>query len=82
MEINAKNIVERHKKYPKATEKLIESYAFAEYQKAIKDLLRFGRVVDVENSDTVLIVMTKNDFKNWKDLKDSHWYINNCIELP
>lgn len=81
-QINPKTIVERHAIYPKSTEKLIEVYAFEEYKKAISDLLRFGKIVDVENSDTVLIVMTRNDFKNWKDLKDSHWYLNNCIELP
>ena len=80
--ITPKLIVERHEKYPKSTEKLIESYAFMEYQKAISDLLRFGKIVEVENSDTVLVVMTRNDFKNWKDLKDSHWYLNNAIDLP
>lgn len=82
MKINAENIVKRHEQFPESTEKLIESYAFQEYQKAIKDLMRFGKIVEVENSDTVLVVMTKNDFHNWKDLKDSHWYMNNCIDLP
>ena len=72
MKVNAKNIVQRHEQFPKSTEKLIELYAFRGYQKAIKDLMIFGRVVEVENSDTALIVMTKNDFQNWKDLVDSH----------
>ena len=81
MKINAENIVKRHEQYPESTEKLIESYAFEEYKKAIKDLLRFGKVVEVENTDTVLVVIAKTDFENWKDLKDSHWYLNNAIEL-
>ena len=80
--LTPKLIVERHEKFPGSTEKLIEAYAFEEYKKAISDLMRFGRIVEVENSDTVLVVMTYNDFKNWKDLKDSHWYLNRCIELP
>lgn len=82
MKINAENIVKRHEKFPEATQKLIESYAFQEYRKAIEDLMRFGKIVEVENSDTVLVVMTRNDFHNWKDLKDSHWHLNNCIDLP
>lgn len=81
-QINAKTIVERHAIYPQSTEKLIESYAFGEYKKAISDLQRFGKIVEVENSDTVLVVMSRNDFNNWKDLKDSHWYLNDCVHLP
>jgi hypothetical protein len=77
-----KQIIERHEKYPASTEKLIESYAFSEYKKAISDLQRFGKIVEVENSDTVLVVMTKNDFNNWKGLKESHWYLNGCTDLP
>lgn len=81
-DINAKTIAERHEKFPDATITLIESYAFSEYKKAISDLLKTGKVVEVENSDTLLIVMTKNDFDNWKNLNDSHWYINkNQINL-
>ena len=81
-QITPKMIVERHKEYPQATEKLIESYAFQEYQKAIKDLFRFGKVVKVESTDVTLIVISDFDFKEWKDLQGSHWYINNKINLP
>lgn len=79
--IDPKLIIERHEKHPDATEKLIESYAFSEYKKAIADLIRVGNIVELENSDTVLIVIRKTDFKNWKDLKDSHWYINRGMGL-
>lgn len=77
-----KQIIDRHKAYPESTEKLIESYAFTEYQKAIADLQRFGRVVEIENSDSVIIAMSKNDWKNWVELKESHWYLNGCSFLP
>ena len=76
MKITPKVIMERHKEYPEATEKLIESYAFQEYQKAIHDLERLSDVVNVKNTDTVLIVMTEFDYNNWKALHESHWYIN------
>lgn len=75
-DINARTIIERHEKFPDATLALIESYAFGEYKKAISDLLRYGKVVEIENSDTLLIAMTKTDFTNWKDLNDSHWNLN------
>jgi hypothetical protein len=82
MELTAENIVKRHDKYPESTQKLIESYAFQEYRKAVSDLFRFAKVVEVDESDTLLIVMTKGNFKNWRDLSDSHWYINNSVNLP
>ena len=69
-------ILERHKKFPKATKKLIESYAFAEYKKAISDLFRYGKEVEVENTDVCMIVLKKSDLKHWKELTDSHWYLN------
>lgn len=77
-----KTILKRHEEFPKSTEKLIEAYAFSEYKKAIEDLLRFGRVVEVPNTQTVLVVMSANDFNNWKELKDSHWYLNRAADLP
>ena len=77
MDITPKNIILRHEKYPEATEILIESYAFSEYKKAISDLLRFGKIVEVENSDTALVVLSKNDLRQWRDLELSHWYLNN-----
>lgn len=80
--LDPKTIIERHDKYPESTEKLIESYAFSEYKKAIEDLLRFGKIVEVEHTDTTIIVMSNNDFKNWKQLKESHWYLNdNSLKL-
>lgn len=75
-EITPTSIVERHKQFPDATEALIESYAFTEYKKAIADLMRFGKVVSVENNDTTLIVINDSDFKQWKELEMSHWYLN------
>ena len=80
MKINPKSIIERHKQFPESTEQLIESYAFQEYQKAINDLLKFGQFVEVKESDTVLLVISKNNYKNWRDLKDSHWYLNDVIK--
>lgn len=82
MQITPKNILKRHEEFPSSTEKLIEAYAFSEYKKAIEDLLRFGRVVEVPNTQTVLVVMSANDFNNWKELKDSHWYLNRAVDLP
>lgn len=69
-------IVERHEKYPKATIALIESYAFQEYQKAVNDLLKFGKIVEVEHSDIALIVLNRADLKEWIEFKASHWYLN------
>jgi hypothetical protein len=69
-------IVERHEKFPNATRALIESYAFQEYKKAVSDLLRFGKIVEVEHSDVALIVLTKSDLKEWTDFRASHWYLN------
>jgi hypothetical protein len=80
-EITPKLIIERHQKYPESTEKLIEAYAFTEYKKAITDLFNFVKLVEVENSDTALLVATKFDLKEWKDLKHSHWYLNKSIDL-
>ena len=74
--LTPKLIVERHIEFPDATEQLIESYAFAEYKKAIADLMRFAKVVNVENTDTTLIVLSDFDFKQWKELEMSHWYLN------
>lgn len=79
MEINIKNIIERHQKYPEGTEILIESYAFAEYKKAISDLMTFAKIVHVEDADTTLIVISDNNYKQWKDLELSHWYLNKDI---
>lgn len=81
MDLEPKNIIKRHEEYPNATEKLIESYAFQQYRKATKDLLQFGKIVEVENSDVAMIVMTKTDLKYWQDLKLSNWYLKNCIDL-
>jgi len=69
-------IVERHIKFPKATKQLIESYAFAEYKKAISDLFRYGKEVQVENTDVCMIVLKQSDLKHWRELIDSHWYLN------
>jgi len=69
-------IMERHERFPDATKQLIEAYAFAEYKKAIADLMRFGQVVSVENTNTTLIVLRDFDFKQWKELELSHWYLN------
>ena len=40
--ITPKFITERHAKYPKSTEKLIENYAFEEYKKAVSWLDKYG----------------------------------------
>lgn len=69
-------IIERHKEFPNATEQLIEAYAFEEYKKAISDLFRNGKIIEVENTNVAMIVLSKSDLKEWKDLKSSHWYIN------
>lgn len=69
-------ITERHKQFPEGTEQLIETYAFQEYQKAISDLLKFGKIAEVENTDVAMIVISKSDLKEWQDLKASHWYLN------
>ena len=82
IKITPQSIVERHKIYPESTPKMIESYALQEYRKCISDLLTFGKVLDVENSDTCLIVMTKANYNDWKDLNGSHWYLNNAHDLP
>ena len=74
--IDPKYIIERHEKYPTATETLIESYAFEQYKKAISDLEYFGKVVEVENTDVVLVAISRNDYKQWKELKLSNWYLN------
>ena len=79
--IDPKYIIERHKDYPNATETLIESYAFGQYKKAISDLEYFGKVVEVENTDVVLIAISKNDYKQWKDLKLSNWYLNGKVGI-
>jgi hypothetical protein len=76
MNITPKNIIQRHAEFPDATEQLIEAYAFAEYKKAIADLMRFAQVVNVENTNTTLIVLSNYDYKQWKDLELSHWYLN------
>lgn len=76
MELNPDTIMERHERFPDATKQLIESYAFAEYKKAIADLMRFGKVVNVENTNTTLIVLSDFDFKQWKEYEMSHWYLN------
>lgn len=76
MQLTPESIMQRHKEFPDATEQLIESYAFAEYKKAIADLMKFAKVVSVENTNTTLIVLSDFDFKQWKDLELSHWYLN------
>ena len=80
MKITPKVIVERHKEHPNGTEQLIEAYAFEEYKKAISDLMRVGRVVSVEDSDVTMIIMSDFNFKEWTDLKSSHWYLNKSID--
>jgi hypothetical protein len=82
IKITPQSIVARHDIYPQSTPKMIESYAFQEYRKCISDLMAFGRIVEVADSDTVMIVMTKNNFDNWNNLYDSHWYLNNAHDLP
>ena len=57
-------IVKRHNDFPKATTQLIESYAFAEYKKAISDLFQYGKEVQVENTDIAMIVLKKSDLKH------------------
>lgn len=68
--------MERHKQFPDATETLIEAYAFAEYKKAINDLMVFAKVNHIENTNLTVIVMSDFDWKQWKDLETSHWYLN------
>lgn len=79
-ELNVDKIIERHSKFPKATKTLIEQYAFNEYKKCISDLLRYGKRIDVDNSDVSMIVISRNDLDNWTSLKDSHWYLNDVIK--
>ena len=74
--INPHEIIKRHEQFPEATEKLIEMYAFQEYQKCIADLERLSNTVHVKNSNTTIIIMTEDNYKNWHDLYESHWYIN------
>ena len=75
-----KSIMERHKQFPDATETLIEAYAFAEYKKAIADLMMFAKVNHVENTNVTVIVIKDFDWKQWTDLELSHWYLN-CPRL-
>jgi hypothetical protein len=72
-------IIKRHGKFPKGTELLINTYAFAEYKKAVADLLRFGKIVEVENSDVAMIVLSKTDLNEWLKYESSHWHINNLL---
>jgi hypothetical protein len=76
-----KDIIERHKKYPEATEQLIEAYAFSEYKKAIADLMNVAKAVSVENTDVTILTLSDSDYKEWKELKRSHWYLNKAINL-
>lgn len=80
--LTPKQIIERHEKFPESTEKLIEAYAFEQYKKAISDLQRFGKIVKVENTDTALVAISQNDLDNYLDYQSSHWYLNNCNDLP
>lgn len=79
--ITPKLIVERHTEWPDATEQLIESYAFSEYKKAINDLMRFGQIVKVENTNVTMIVLSNSDYEQWKSLELSHWYLNKTDEV-
>ena len=74
--VTPKTIVESHKKHPEFTEKLIESYAFDQYKKAVKDLLKFGKLVNVERSDVCLVVIDQQCYKEWADLEGSQYMID------
>lgn len=75
--MSPKQILERHEKYPEATEHLIEAYAFGQYQKAVKDLTEMlGSTIEVPSSDTVLIALTKIRFDQWKEFIYSNYKLN------
>jgi len=77
--ITPTEIVKRHEQFPEATAKLIEAYAFQEYQKAIADLERLSDMVNIRDSDFTIITMTNENYEKWKALQESHWYINTEI---
>lgn len=70
-------IIERHEKWPRATEHLIEAYAFQQYQKAVKDLIEMlGSKMEVPNTETVLIAISRFSFEEWNDYKYSNYKLN------
>jgi hypothetical protein len=77
--ITSQEIIKRHKQFPDATSKLIEAYAFQEYQKAIADLERLSDTIKVKNTDTTIIVINNTNYHNWHTLQESHWYINKDV---
>jgi hypothetical protein len=79
MNLTPKSIIDRHDKFPDATEQLIDAYAFQEYRKAIDDLFKLGRVVKVESTDVTMIIISDENFRQWKELEMSHWYLNKKI---
>jgi len=71
-----KDIMKRHLEYPNSTCQLIENYAFGEYQKAIEDLRRICKIVEVEDTKTTIIAIASSEWENFINLKNSHWYLN------
>lgn len=75
--MSPKQIIERHDKWPEVTEHLIEAYAFQQYQKAVRDLLEIlGTKIEVPNTETVLIAISRTNFEDWKDFKYSNYKLN------
>lgn len=71
-------IIERHEKFPEATKQLIEAYGFQQYRKAIDDLInKFGNVVEVPHSSTILIACTEFNFNDWKNASLSEYKLKN-----
>jgi len=75
-------IIERHERFPEATEHLIHAFGFEHYKKAIQDLLAYGREVRVENTDVVLIAISKNDYDIWKNAGQSDYKLNRRGVMP
>jgi hypothetical protein len=79
--MKAYEIIERHERFPEATEKLIHAFGFQHYRQAISDLMAYGREVRVENTDVVLIAISKSDYDFWKQAGQSDYKLNRRAEM-
>jgi hypothetical protein len=64
-----KQIVERHKQYPGATEELIAAFGYQCYLQAIKDLtgdFTGSCVSEMPEQGLTIIVLTDTHLKDWK----------------
>ena len=71
-EINPKNIIERHERYPNATETLIEYYANMKAKKVIDTLLKYSVVANLSITHFVIFCDRDifKDFKGFDPMKD------------